>query len=215
MRRFLVFTLTLGLVTSGFTGCGSSTAVSALGLVTDITDTTIVLALGAEQEVPVKDGQAATPGGMGQAATPGEMGQAEVPEEERPDGVRPGGDMTQGERTPFGLELSGEELTLSITEDTSVMEDQGEDIVECEISEVVVGDIVSVTYYKNDLGAITVVIQAPEGAGGFVGKPPEGIGAPPEGADTFPENKDMNTEEENQSADETAMIPAQTKGIFI
>jgi outer membrane murein-binding lipoprotein Lpp len=154
----------------------SSEEVTVLGEVSAISEDSLTLAEGTEQtmdesQIPSDEESGGTPpdGTTESGSTPdsGEMPSGDMPDES---GDKPSGDMQGGGEMPSMLDLTGEEITVSIDENTVITQGSSEESTEASISDISEGTVVSVTYDKSSMTATSITIKSMGFSGGGGGK---------------------------------------------
>lgn len=144
----------------------SSEEVTVSGEVVSITDNSLTLAAGTEKTMDK--------GEMPDESMP-ESG--DMPSGERPSGEKPSGDMSSDGEMLSMLDLTGEELTITIDENTVITSGNGDDSEEVSISDISEGTVVSITYDESSMTAATITIKSMSfGGGGGGGNRDKGQG---------------------------------------
>ncbi|MBD3108741.1 hypothetical protein IEO70_10215 [Bacillus sp. AGMB 02131] len=121
-----------------------------LGEVTSIKDDTIVLALGTEKE-------------MSEPPASDESNTSKQPEQSPPD---------NNGSAPSKLDLTGESVEITITDDTKITVENSENSNKGTVSDIEAGDVLSVTCEEDDSNAITVAIESASPGDASMGEGP-------------------------------------------
>lgn|GEM_PF-2055355 len=157
----------------------SSEEVTVLGEVVSITDNSLTLAVGTEKTMDkgeMPDESMPDSGDMPNEDMP-ESG--DIPSGERPSGEKPSGDMSSDGEMLSMLDLTGEELTITIDENTVITSGNGDASEEVSISDISEGTVVSITYDESSMMAATITIKSMSfdgGGGGGGGNRDKGQG---------------------------------------
>ena len=144
----------------------SSEEVTVLGEVVSITDNSLTLAVGTEKTMDK--------GEMPDESMPDS---GDMPSGERPSGEKPSGDMSSDGEMLSMLDLTGEELTITIDENTVITSGNGDASEEVSISDISEGTVVSITYDESSMTAATITIKSMSfGGGGGGGNRDKGQG---------------------------------------
>lgn len=151
------------------TAIQSSEGNTVSGEVVSITDDSLTLAVGTEKEM--EEGREMPEGES--MPDRGDLESGEMPEgESMPDrgdlesGEMPEGDMPSGGEMPSMLDLTGEELTIAIDENTVITSGGGDNSEEAGISDMSEGSVVSVTYDESSMTATAITIKSMGFGGG-------------------------------------------------
>ena len=158
----------------------SSEKVTVSGEVVSITDNSLTLAVGTEKTMDkgeMPDESMPDSGDMPDESMPdsGDMPNEDMPESgdmpsgERPSGEKPSGDMSSDGEMLSMLDLTGEELTITIDENTVITSGNGDASEEVSISDISEGTVVSITYDESSMTAATITIKSMSFGGGAGG----------------------------------------------
>jgi len=154
----------------------SSEEVTVSGEVVSITDNSLTLAVGTEKTMDkgeMPDESMPDSGDMPNEDMP-ESG--DIPSGERPSGEKPSGDMSSDGEMLSMLDLTGEELTITIDENTVITSGNGDASEEVSISDISEGTVVSITYDESSMTAATITIKSMSFGGGGGGNRDKGQG---------------------------------------
>jgi len=158
---------------------------AVLGEVSEISDNSLTIAVGTEKEM--EEGQQTPPDSKpesgeapsdseGEAAEDTTEGEARAASEKIPQGEAPDGEE------PSMLDLTGEELTISINENTVITKESGRGFAgeaeeneaeEASLSDISEGTTISVTYDEDSMTATSITIRSMGFGGQGGGKPSE------------------------------------------
>lgn len=137
-----------------------------MGEVKEISDTEITIAIGTRKEVENGNMPSGAPSGVPSGApsgAPEQSGdttkQGKNSEGQNPGGQNPGGQGQGGQEMPSMLELTGEEATLKITENTKVVTGGRDNQTEGSVSDIETGSIVTISYDEESGEALEISVN--------------------------------------------------------